>query len=322
MLFIFLIFCGLINKIIKCSLYFCFSPLYGFHEKEHQFFKIYFYNPGIVKKACALLENGQVLNKIWQPHEAHINYVLQFMIDYNLHGMSYINLSHVKYRHEPDNSLNIPRELILPPNIQKRSFSQLEIDGLESDILNRLEIISGELTVNPGLAALWEEERQRKRNQDKSSQISFCLTQEREKVPQTTSHKYFKQVLIEKLRKLVTNEKIDKNVSVYPIETPEDCDILSATSTHKSENTIFENSQNQTLDLDETIVPLYEALCELHEENQVEEDSVLSQKVQEEQNSEDELNLMNPNEDEWNNAFWEDVRISQVDGACDSSGDI
>lgn len=41
------------------------------------------------------LQNGAVCNTIFQPHEAHIPYHLQFMIDYNLHGMNFIKLSTV-----------------------------------------------------------------------------------------------------------------------------------------------------------------------------------------------------------------------------------
>jgi hypothetical protein len=37
-------------------LYFDCRPFYGFHTKEHQYFKIYFYNPLMVKKATELLQ--------------------------------------------------------------------------------------------------------------------------------------------------------------------------------------------------------------------------------------------------------------------------
>ncbi|KAK9721214.1 DNA polymerase family B, exonuclease domain [Popillia japonica] len=41
-------------------------PFYGYHARRHQFLKIYFYNPLIIKKACTLLQNGNILGKIYQ----------------------------------------------------------------------------------------------------------------------------------------------------------------------------------------------------------------------------------------------------------------
>ena len=38
------------------------------------------------------------MNKSFQPHEAHIPYLLQLFIDYNLYGMNLINLGAVKFR--------------------------------------------------------------------------------------------------------------------------------------------------------------------------------------------------------------------------------
>lgn len=47
---------------------------------------------------CELLQGGAVMNKSFQPHEAHIPYLLQLFIDYNLYGMNMINLAAVKFR--------------------------------------------------------------------------------------------------------------------------------------------------------------------------------------------------------------------------------
>ena len=38
------------------------------------------------------------MNKVLQPHESHIPFVLQFMMDHNLFGMNHIHLSEVKFR--------------------------------------------------------------------------------------------------------------------------------------------------------------------------------------------------------------------------------
>ncbi|XP_047479044.1 mucin-4-like [Penaeus chinensis] len=77
-------------------------PFYGYHAKEHQFLKIFFYSPVIVKKAAELLQNGVINNKIYQPHEAHVPYVLQFLMDHNLHGMNMIHLGTCKFRRKKE----------------------------------------------------------------------------------------------------------------------------------------------------------------------------------------------------------------------------
>lgn len=43
------------------------------------------------------------MNKIFQPCEAHIPYILQFMIDFNLQGMNYIHLKSALARRAPGN---------------------------------------------------------------------------------------------------------------------------------------------------------------------------------------------------------------------------
>ncbi|XP_010768314.1 DNA polymerase zeta catalytic subunit-like isoform X1 [Notothenia coriiceps] len=60
--------------------------------------KIYLYNPRMVKRVCELLQSGAVMNKMYQPHEGHIPYLLQLFIDFNLYGMNLLNLGAVKFR--------------------------------------------------------------------------------------------------------------------------------------------------------------------------------------------------------------------------------
>lgn len=72
--------------------------MYGYHTRPHQFFKICLYNPILIKKLSNLLQNESTLGQLYQPHETHLNFTLQFMIDYNLHGMSFMNLSEIKFR--------------------------------------------------------------------------------------------------------------------------------------------------------------------------------------------------------------------------------
>lgn len=67
-------------------------PFYGYHQTEHKFLKIYLYNPAFIRRVANLLQNGAILGKIYQPHESHVPYILQFMIDYNLYGMSMLHV--------------------------------------------------------------------------------------------------------------------------------------------------------------------------------------------------------------------------------------
>nr|CAD7426301.1 unnamed protein product [Timema monikensis] len=241
-------------------------PFYGYHAREHQFLKIYLYNPLMVKKTVELLQNGAILNKVFQPHEAHLTFILQFMIDYNLFGMSPVNLSAVKFRRSSEtqghSQEDIPEDLLLPEKVTRISSCDLEVDALATDILNRNTItgvaswfvvgvgtfslmlkehlndgflgalsIGGELSVNPGLAGIWEDEKQRRRVEGRVSQITPQQSQERPFSHSTRSELCFKQLLKEKLRNQnsqdVNEGSAPQDVS-YPAETPHDIEMIGA----------------------------------------------------------------------------------------------
>eukprot|EP00898_Chlorokybus_atmophyticus_P008072 jgi/Chlat1/8266/Chrsp78S07693 len=102
-------------------------PFYGYNVEEKLFVKIILYKPHDVGRIASVLQSGAVLNRKFQPHEAHIPYLLQFkasvstrfmshsgttglfdqqaeghvmfaQIDFNLQGMGHIHLSKVKFR--------------------------------------------------------------------------------------------------------------------------------------------------------------------------------------------------------------------------------
>ncbi|CAH2252147.1 DNA polymerase zeta catalytic subunit isoform X1 [Pelobates cultripes] len=193
-------------------------PFYGYHEKETQFMKIYLYNPAMVKRVSELLQGGAVMNKCYQPHEAHVPYLLQLFIDYNLYGMNLISLAAVKFRkarRKGDRSQGLSGH---KGTMQERSFTgtfalweedeissscmlegvepqsscELEVDGVAADILNRQEI-EVQIGKNPGLQAIWEDEKQRRRENNQSSQISPPESQDRGFVPVTESEKMFQK---------------------------------------------------------------------------------------------------------------------------------
>lgn len=185
--------------------------MYGFHSKKHQFFKIFLYNPGLVTKVGQMLTTKNILNQIFQPHEIHLNFTLQFMIDYNLHGMSNMIISDIKFRIHPENkNHNIDESLFLPRNIERTSVCELEADINADSILNRQEILRGNLAVNPGIAALWEDEKQRRRNKNEESQLGNFLELKNMSVAATKTHLIFQQALKERLAVLSTDKDIPK----------------------------------------------------------------------------------------------------------------
>ncbi|KAK6169216.1 hypothetical protein SNE40_020308 [Patella caerulea] len=201
-------------------------PMYGYHPKEELFLKIYLYNPKSIKKAADLLLGGAVMNKSFQPHESHIPYQLQLFIDFNLYGMNLINVAAVKFRksknqedtcdpnettspdplsghsglntptHRRWKHSNIDRVLYLPDTVDKQSTCELEVDVIASDILNRLEV-NANIGTNPGLAAIWEDERQRKRDLGESSQITPQESQEHDDVVASDSENELRLRLLE-----------------------------------------------------------------------------------------------------------------------------
>uniref|UniRef100_A0A4W3J521 DNA polymerase zeta catalytic subunit n=1 Tax=Callorhinchus milii TaxID=7868 RepID=A0A4W3J521_CALMI len=194
-------------------------PFYGYHEKERHFMKIYLYNPLMVKRyICELLQGGAVMNKSYQPYEAHLPYLLQLFIDYNLYGMNLIHLAAVKFRKtkrkgeeasQTENSINcsfvwweeedIPSSLILE-GVDRQSTCELELDAVAADILNRLEV-EAQIGKNPGLQAIWEDEKQRCRENNKSSQIELPPSQDRDFVQITESEKIFQRRIREVLQR-------------------------------------------------------------------------------------------------------------------------
>lgn len=65
------------------------------------------YNPAFIKRAANLLQNGAILGRIFQPHESHVPYNLQFLIDYNLYGMSFLHVpkAMVHYRRNAEGNI-------------------------------------------------------------------------------------------------------------------------------------------------------------------------------------------------------------------------
>ncbi|KAJ4426088.1 hypothetical protein ANN_26897 [Periplaneta americana] len=92
-----------------------------------------------------------------------------------------------------------------------------------------------DMAVNPGLAAIWEDEKQRLREEGRTSQLTPQASQDRLFVTSTESELFFKHRLHEIL--LNTNSQVSDNSSSnnpesastpYPAETPKDSGLLEA----------------------------------------------------------------------------------------------
>jgi len=157
-------------------------------------------------------QNGVVLNQTLQPYEAHIPYILQFMIDYNLYGMNLINLNSVKYRHPlqgcaTEDSQNrssmdfLHLQTYLPISVARQSMCELEVDVHASEILNR-QSVNEKLELNPGLAAIWDEEKARRTEaglENAKSQLLYPKTPSKIILPPTSNDVYQQDQFLKRL---------------------------------------------------------------------------------------------------------------------------
>ncbi|KAF2397497.1 polymerase zeta subunit [Trichodelitschia bisporula] len=129
-------------------------PFFGYHVGYQFFFKVYLYNPSHTTRLADLLLQGAILARPFQPFESHLQFVPQWMIDYNLFGCDYIKCAKVRFRGPlPDQeTLSTPHHkwhsgTVDPWRISdnngafaRQSLCELEVDICLSDILNRHEL--------------------------------------------------------------------------------------------------------------------------------------------------------------------------------------
>ncbi|KAG9187773.1 DNA polymerase zeta [Alternaria panax] len=128
-------------------------PFFGYHVGYKSFFKVYMLNPMHMTRLADLLHQGAILNKVFQPYESHLQYLLQWMCDYNLYGCDYINCAKVQFRGPlPDSDeidttvhkwhdASVPDEFMAEADqYPRQSHCTLEVDICVQDILNRHEL--------------------------------------------------------------------------------------------------------------------------------------------------------------------------------------
>lgn len=240
---------------------------------------MFLYTPGLIKQAVELCSNGAILGQPFQPHESHLNFTLQFFIDFNLFGMSNIDLQTVKFRKtglsQNSNDPFDSDEFKLKPE----SSCYFEADCVASHIINRQRISKGDGIENPGLEEVWNQENER-RKQLNASVASKSLSQGQIKDEETDSHYKFEQMIKIKMtnaidKPVITSGNVNKVTEAvyYPAESLEGSQLFNAAdvSVHLPESsTNFNESRryfDETLvgDVDTTIVDEDVALnCSLH----------------------------------------------------------
>lgn len=126
-------------------------PFYGFHVGYRFFLKIYMFNPVVMTRLADLLHQGVIMKRKFQPYEAHLQYLLQFMCDYNLYGCDYLESTKVRFRspvprysEEDESSLHLWHSQSVSPDIITEDYTlprvshcSIEVDICVQDILNR-----------------------------------------------------------------------------------------------------------------------------------------------------------------------------------------
>ncbi|MBW0474801.1 hypothetical protein O181_014516 [Austropuccinia psidii MF-1] len=181
-------------------------PFYGFHVGYRYFLKIYCLQAKFKKRMAELLRGGKVMNPLgskrtgpnsvaqspgFKIFEEHIPFHLQFMLDYNLYGCGWVELSECLFRRPlPDSYVttevnekvylasNVSDSQLGPADLNKSSYCQLELDCHVSSIVNRksvkerklhhsfVELLEDPIPANEKLVqsvkALWADERKRR----------------------------------------------------------------------------------------------------------------------------------------------------------------
>ncbi|KAJ2970500.1 hypothetical protein NQ176_g8155 [Zarea fungicola] len=166
-------------------------PFYGYHVGYRFFLKIYMFNPMVMTRLADLLQQGAIMKQKFQPYEAHLQYLSQFMIDYNLFGCDYLDASRTVFRapvpahDDGSNSSHLWHNLSIPPGhitddekLPRVSHCSIEVDICVQDITNRNLVQERQLhhdfieRINPlpndvklvhSMAGLWKDESARRK---------------------------------------------------------------------------------------------------------------------------------------------------------------
>ncbi|TNM94632.1 hypothetical protein fugu_017391 [Takifugu bimaculatus] len=120
----------------------------------------------------------------------------------------------------------LPCSLVLD-EVEKQSTCELEVDAVAADILNRIEI-QNQIGRNPGLQAIWEDEKHRRRENNQGSQIDTPDSQDRGFVPVTASENIF----MNRVKEILKENEFDMTQSFSVGDGEDQEDLLDELTLH------------------------------------------------------------------------------------------
>ena len=166
-------------------------PFYGYHVGYEMFLKVYMLNPMYTTRLADLLRQGAIMKRVIQPYESHMQYLAQWMCDYNLYGCAYVDCKEVKFRAPVPDYLDMtsvthqwhdrsiaPSSVSDGDRVPRQSHCSVEVDVCVQHILNRDKVkprpihhdfIERENPIAPdeklvnSMAGLWRDETRRRK---------------------------------------------------------------------------------------------------------------------------------------------------------------
>ncbi|ODV98163.1 hypothetical protein PACTADRAFT_47966 [Pachysolen tannophilus NRRL Y-2460] len=119
-------------------------PFYGYHIGYRPFIKINLLNPLYLRRLSNLLSEGKVNDKVIQPYESHVPYLLQFLTDYNLFGCDWLYLDEWLWRspiiNNNSNNLDIDDDRLIIDQEETELFNKLKLtDDLKAFLKNNIK---------------------------------------------------------------------------------------------------------------------------------------------------------------------------------------
>ena len=168
-------------------------PFYGYNVGYRPFLKVYMYNPVVMTRLADLLHQGVIMKRKFQPYEAHLQYLLQFMVDYNLYGCDYLDTSKASFRSpvpvydQEGNTPHLWHDQSIPVDsitddalLPRVSHCSIEVDicvqhitnrkmvqerSLHHDFVERNAPLPADLKLVYSMEGLWRDETKRRRRQ-------------------------------------------------------------------------------------------------------------------------------------------------------------